>query len=173
MEEDWVMMTPSWQTEPVWVNHLGIRCTNLSQTLTEVAWSEKYTTLVESEVDQSCPTLCCDPVDCSPLGSSIHGILQSRILEWVAISFSRGSSQPRDRTQVSRIADRRFNLWATRETLSNSKTISLLVVILNRTQFLFLTGSWSGRCPVHLSNDNSSICSNCIAYSSGQRSLAG
>ena len=45
----------------------------------------------ESEVAQSCPTLC-DPVDCSPPGSSIHGILQARILEWVAISFSRGSS---------------------------------------------------------------------------------
>ena len=66
------------------------------------------------EVAQSCPTLC-DPVDCSPPGSSVHEILQARILEWVAISFSRGSSRPRDRTQVSRIAGRRFNLWATRE----------------------------------------------------------
>ena len=54
-------------------------------------------------------------MDCSPPGSSIHGILQARILDWVAISFSRGSSQPRDRTQVSFIAGRRFNLWATRE----------------------------------------------------------
>ena len=68
----------------------------------------------ESEVTQSCPTLC-DPMDCSPPGSSVHGILQARILEWVAISFSRGPSQPRDQTQVSRIAGRRFNLWATRE----------------------------------------------------------
>ena len=66
-----------------------------------------------SEVAQSCPTLC-DPVDCSLAGSSIHGILQARILEQVAISFSRGSSRPRDLTQVSRIAGRRFNLWATR-----------------------------------------------------------
>ena len=56
-----------------------------------------------------------DLVGCSPPGSSVHGILQARILEWVAISFSRGSSQPRDRTQVSHIAGRRFNLWATRE----------------------------------------------------------
>ena len=63
----------------------------------------------ESEVAQLCPTLC-DPVDYSPPGSSVHGILQARILEWVAISFSRGSSQLRDRTQVSRIAGRRFNL---------------------------------------------------------------
>ena len=52
------------------------------------------------EVAQSCPTLC-DPVDCSPPGSTVHGILQARILEWVAISFSMGSSQPRDRTWVS------------------------------------------------------------------------
>ena len=63
----------------------------------------------ESEVTQSCLTLC-NPMDCSPPGSSVHGILQARILEWVAISFSRGSSQPRDRTQVSRIAGRPFNL---------------------------------------------------------------
>ena len=56
----------------------------------------------------------CDPVDCSLPGSSVHGILQARILEWVAIAFSRGSSRPRDQTQVSRIAGWRFNLWATR-----------------------------------------------------------
>ena len=49
----------------------------------------------ESEVAQSCPTVC-DPMDCSLPGSSLHGILQARVLEWVAISFSRGSSQPRD-----------------------------------------------------------------------------
>ena len=67
-----------------------------------------------SEVAQSCLTLC-DRVDCSLPGSSVHGILQAKILEWVAISFSRGSSWPRDRTQVSCIAGRRFNLWATRE----------------------------------------------------------
>ena len=47
-----------------------------------------------------CPALC-DPMDCSLLGSSIHGILQARILEWVAIRFSRGSSWPRDQTRVS------------------------------------------------------------------------
>ena len=56
------------------------------------------------KVTQSCLTLY-NPVDCSPLGSSIHGILQARILEWVAISFSRD-----DRTQVSCIAGRLFNL---------------------------------------------------------------
>ena len=56
-------------------------------------------------------------MDCSPPGSSTHRILQARVLEWVAISFSRGSSRPRDRTQVSRIVGRRFTVWATREAL--------------------------------------------------------
>ena len=57
------------------------------------------------------------PVDCSPPSSSVHGILQARILEWLAISFSRGSSWPRDQTQFSHIAGRRFNLCTTREAL--------------------------------------------------------
>ena len=52
---------------------------------------------------QSCPTLC-DPMDCSPPVSSVHGILQARILEWVAMPSSRGSSQPRDRTRISDIS---------------------------------------------------------------------
>ena len=56
----------------------------------------------ESEVAQSYPTLC-DPMDCSPPGSSIHGNFQARILEWVAISFSRGYSPPRDQTHISRV----------------------------------------------------------------------
>ena len=68
----------------------------------------------ESEVSQSCPTLC-DPMDCSLPGSSIHGIVQASVLEWVAISFSRGSSRPRDWIQVSCIAGRCFTIWATRE----------------------------------------------------------
>ena len=65
-------------------------------------------------VAQSCPTLC-DPMDYSPPGSSVHGILQARILEWVAVPFSRGSSQPRDQTQVSFITGGFFIVWATRE----------------------------------------------------------
>ena len=64
-----------------------------------------------SEVSQSCLTLR-DPVDCSLQGSSVHGIFQARVLECVAISFSRGSSRPRDRTQVSRIVGRPFTIWA-------------------------------------------------------------
>ena len=54
-------------------------------------------------------------MDCSLPSSFLHGILQARVLEWVAISFFRGSSWPKDRTRVSHIVGRRFNLWATRE----------------------------------------------------------
>ena len=62
-----------------------------------------YININENEVAQSCPTLC-DPVDCSPPGSSVHVILQARILEWVAISISKESSQPRDQTHISCIS---------------------------------------------------------------------
>ena len=65
-------------------------------------------------VTQSCLTLC-NPMDYSPPGSSVHGISQTRILEWVPIPFSRGSSQPRDRTRASYIAGGYFTIWATRE----------------------------------------------------------
>ena len=57
-----------------------------------------------SAVAQSCPTPC-NPMDCSLPGSSVHGIFQAIVLEWIAIPFSRGSSLPRDRTQVSCIVD--------------------------------------------------------------------
>ena len=59
----------------------------------------KLTDRVLRLVTQSCLILC-DPMDCSPPGFSVHGILQARVLEWVAISFSKGSSQARDRTRV-------------------------------------------------------------------------
>ena len=59
---------------------------------------------------QSCPALC------NPVDYTVPGILQARILEWVAVPFSRGSSQPRDQTQVSHIAGNFFTSWATRET---------------------------------------------------------
>ena len=52
-------------------------------------------------VIKSCRRLFCDPMDCSLPGASVHGILQARILEWVAISSSRGSSPPRDQTPIS------------------------------------------------------------------------
>ena len=81
-----------------------------------VAWLKMR--VVESSVKvlvtQSCLTLC-NPMDCSQSGSSVHGILQARILEWVAISFSKVSLQPRGRTRVSCIAGRFFTVLATRE----------------------------------------------------------
>ena len=82
-----------------------------------------------SEVAQSCLTLF-DPMDRSSPGSSVHGIFQARVLEWVAISFSRGSSQPRDWTWVSFTAGRRFTIWATREAshVHNLEINPLLIV---------------------------------------------
>ena len=70
----------------------------------------------ESLVSRSCPTLC-DPMDWSLPGSSVHGIFQVRILDWVAISFSRGFSRPRDQTWACHIVDRCFTIWATRKVL--------------------------------------------------------
>ena len=61
----------------------------------------------ESEVAQSCLILC-DLMDCSLPGFSVYGIFQARVVEWVVIFFSRGSSRPRDRTQVTRIVGRPF-----------------------------------------------------------------
>ena len=84
--------------------------------ITGVSASASVLPVNESEVIHSGLTLC-DPVDCSLPCSSIYGIFQARILEWVATSFSRGSSQPRDWTRVSRIVGRRFTVWATREAL--------------------------------------------------------
>ena len=91
---------------------------------------ESFSTCLKSESErcsaaaaesrQSCPTLC-DPIDSvvsnsvTPWGYTVYGILQDRIAEWVAFPFSRGSSQPRDPTQVSCIAGRFFTSWGTRE----------------------------------------------------------
>ena len=77
-------------------------------------WTEPKRNIMNHEVTQSCPILW-DPMDYSPSGSSVHGIFQARVLEWIAISFSRGSSQPKNQTQVSRIAGRCFTIWAIRE----------------------------------------------------------
>ena len=90
---------------------------------------------IESEVkSQSCPTLC-NPMDCSLSGSSIHGIFQARMLEWIAVSFSRGSSRPRNRTVISRIAGKHFTIWANREAQTCSKRS---VVRENKTALLVI-----------------------------------
>ena len=74
---------------------------------------------------QSCPTLC-DPMDCSPPGPSVHGILQARILEWIAISYSRGSSRPRNQTWISCISCNAGGLFPTEPSLPNTWRASLL-----------------------------------------------
>ena len=93
------------------------RKTSISALLTMPKPLTVFSSVQFSSVAQSCPTLC-DPMDCSPQGSSVHGILQARIPEWVAISFCRGSSQTRDQTQVSCIGRWILYHWATREALS-------------------------------------------------------
>ena len=70
----------------------------------------------------SCVQLC-DAMDCSLPGSSVHGILQTRILEWVVIPFSRGSSQSRNQTPVSHFAGRFFTIWVTREDHSSTRLL--------------------------------------------------
>ena len=91
----------------------------------------------ESEVAQPCPTLC-NPIDDSLPGSSIHGIFQERVLEWGAISFSRGSSQLRDRTQVSCTVGRHFTIWATREVICLEKSVKIDHKIVT----VFISGRW-------------------------------
>ena len=86
----------------------------LSLVRTEILLAQVYTRCMHAKSLQSCPTLC-NPMDCSPPGSCIHGILQARILEWVAIPFSRGSPWPREQTCVSCIEGGLFTIWATRQ----------------------------------------------------------
>ena len=86
---------PTLQVNSLLLHHLGSP---------RIHWKK-----VKVKVAQSCLTLC------DPRYYTVHGILQARILEWVAFPFSRGSSQPKDQTQVSHIAGRFFTNWATRE----------------------------------------------------------
>ena len=84
----------------------------------------------------------CNPMDCSLSGSSVHGILQARILEWVAISFSKGSSWPRDWTWISSTSGRLFTVWATRK----AKKIILTPIIAKVPLSIEFSRqeSWSG-----------------------------
>ena len=82
-----------------------------------------------SEVAQSCPTLC-DPMDCSLPGSSVHGIFQAVVLEWIAISFSREIFLTQGSNPGLPFVDRRFTAWATREVLK----LNVWSNIFNRCQ---------------------------------------
>ena len=95
-------------------------------------WKKKKKTntvvsIVKVLVIQACPTLC-DPMDCSLQGSSVYGILQARILEGVAIPFSRVSSQPRNQTRVSRVVGRFLTVQATREAPNSLQTYFNLIM---------------------------------------------
>ena len=98
-------------------------------------------TLIHAKSLQLCPTLC-NPMDWSSPGSSVHGILQARILEWVAIAFSRRSSWPSDQTQVSHIADRFFTIWATREALCSIRICQICHIFYYRLQPLQHKSWW-------------------------------
>ena len=100
----------------------------------------------EVKAAQSCPTLC-NPMDCT-----VHGILQVPVLEWVVIPFSRGSSQPREGTQVSFIAGEFFTSWATREAYGKNDWLIIKHCVLgmglqsrnqNKTLYLFLNIQFS------------------------------
>ena len=89
-------------------------------------------------VAQLCPTLC-DPMDCSPPGSSIHGIIRARVLEWIVIPFSKASFWPRGRIWVSCITYGFFTIWATREIhICIFKTDGCLCVMVVRLFFVSL-----------------------------------
>ena len=96
-------------------------------------------------VAQSCPTLC-NPIDCSLPGSSVHEILQARILEWVAISFSRGSSWPRDQTLISLFVGRFFTSWATR----GAKQYPVTSMLASSSLLHFIYKNWCAEMRFHL-----------------------
>ena len=120
-------------------------------------------------VAKSCPTLH-DPMDCSRPSSSVHGVLQARTLEWVANSFSRGSSRSRDPTSVSCTVGRFFTIWATREASSDLKPHKFWSSSVGRKSGL---ASWVHPFWIPQDQDQGvcwfrlfSGCSECISFSS-------
>ena len=104
-----------WCIRDKWYKSWGRRCS--ASPKYKNAWGHSTVSVwVRVSVTQSCLTLC-DPMDCNPPGSFVHGILQARIPEWVAIPISGGSSWPRDWARVSSIEGRFFTIWVTREVL--------------------------------------------------------
>ena len=86
----------------------------------ELCWEKIYSAPLKVKVKvlvAESHLILCWPMDCSLTGSCAHGIFQARILEWVAMPSSRGSSRPRDRTWASCTADKFFTIWATRGSL--------------------------------------------------------
>ena len=104
---------------PFWLQQEGWEDQQLKPLLQDRHFSEQASKEQKVSVIQSCTTLC-NSTDCSP-PDSVHGILQARILKWVAIPFSRGSSWPSDRTRISCIAGGFFTCTATRKTQKRSQ----------------------------------------------------
>ena len=90
--------------------------------------------VVERAIRSVCQTLC-NPVDYSPPESSVHGIFQARILKWVVIPFSRGSSQPRVQTQVSLSAGGFFTSWAPRKALEYWSRLNTFAINVDSLHF--------------------------------------
>ena len=111
---------------------LGIKCVGHEHTSRKCAYPLPCWKKLQVKVKSLSHLTLCDPMDCSLPGSSVHGIFQATVLEWVAIAFSRVSSRPRDRTRVSLIVDRRFTIWATEKRL-------ILLFPSNNTFRLFLS----------------------------------
>ena len=109
-------MSWAWPQGLIWVQSWAGKCIRLKNVIVLVT--------------QSCLTLF-DSMDCSPPGSSVHGILQARVLEWVAMPSSRVSSWPRDQTPVSHIVGRFFTIWATREDSSDSGRLFQFILLSN------------------------------------------
>ena len=99
-------------------------------------------------VAQLCLTVCY-PMDSSPPRSSVHGILQARIMEWIAMPTSRSPSQPKDPTEVSHILGRFFTIWATREGWERYQSVKFLSCVW------FFETPWNEACQASLSITNS------------------
>ena len=115
-----------------------------------------HTTVFKVKVKSLSPVRLCDPMDCSLLGFSVHGILQARVLEWVAISFSRGSSRPRSWTQVPHTAGRCLTLGATIFETDNKQVCVAWRALLN-TPWRSIWGPESEYMYIH--NRFTSLCS--------------
>ena len=118
----WVILIYLWSESYHFAIIVGITWANM------LKWSEVLVT-------QRGPTLC-NPMNWGSPGSSVHGILQRRILKWVAISFSRRSSQLRDQTPVSCIAGRLFTVWATSEALYRDMLAGTFVFFIKLQTFI-------------------------------------
>ena len=116
-----------------WVNTFNL-CRTIPGTWINAIWVSESRSVMSDT----------DPMNCSPPGSSVHGILQARKLKWVALPLSRGeSSQPRDWTQVSRITGGFFTSWATREALMIQQFHSSNS--LQQLTLVFLPGEFHGQ----------------------------